>query len=448
MPEKQKKLDLAVRGALWFGPLKGDGKGKKAKKGGQLVDVLVSKGKIVALTPAGSLDMRAEKELDAGGKVLLPSLTDVHVHLREPGQEYKEDIASGLGAAAFGGFSNILCMANTKPVNDTASVTEFMLEQARKSWPNGPRLFPIGALTKGLKGQELAPMAELAKAGCAAFSNDGRPVESTELFRRAIEYAQDLGKIVIDHCEDPFLAPAAGMNEGEVSSRLGLPAQPDVAEAIQVARDVLLAEYLNAPIHLAHVSCEKSVALIRFAKARGVDVTAETCPHYLTLTEEEAAGFSASAKVSPPLRVKADIDALLDALADGTVDMLATDHAPHAAHEKEVEFDQAPCGISGLDTALATTWELVRAGKLPFDAFVRAWTSAPCKRFGLPLNTFAPGDPADFVLYDQDAAWTVNAETMKSKSKNTPLYGRTLRGRVSAHFLAGKMVVGSISPGA
>jgi dihydroorotase len=209
-----------------------------------------------------------------------------------------------------------------------------------------------------------------------------------------------------------------------------------------------LAEYLNAPIHLAHVSCEKSVALIRFAKARGVDVTAETCPHYLTLTEEEAAGFSASAKVSPPLRVKADIDALLDALADGTVDMLATDHAPHAAHEKEVEFDQAPCGISGLDTALATTWELVRAGKLPFDAFVRAWTSAPCKRFGLPLNTFAPGDPADFVLYDQDAAWTVNAETMKSKSKNTPLYGRTLRGRVSAHFLAGKMVVGSISPGA
>lgn len=448
MPEKQKKLDLAVRGALWFGPLKGDGKGKKAKKGGQLVDVLVSKGKIVALTPAGSLDLLAEKELDAGGKVLLPSLTDVHVHLREPGQEYKEDIASGLGAAAFGGFSNILCMANTKPVNDTASVTEFMLEQARKSWPNGPRLFPIGALTKGLKGQELAPMAELAKAGCAAFSNDGRPVESTELFRRAMEYAQDLGKIVIDHCEDPYLAPATGMNEGEVSSRLGLPAQPDVAEAIQVARDVLLAEYLNAPIHLAHVSCEKSVALIRFAKARGVDVTAETCPHYLTLTEEEAAGFSASAKVSPPLRVKADIDALLDALADGTVDMLATDHAPHAAHEKEVEFDQAPCGISGLDTALATTWELVRAGKLPFDAFVRAWTSAPCKRFGLPLNTFAPGDPADFVLYDQDAAWTVNAETMKSKSKNTPLYGRTLRGRVSAHFLAGKMVVGSISPGA
>ena len=460
MPEKQQKLDLAVRGALWFGPLKGDGKkaAKATLKGGlsargqqlkgQLVDVFVARGKIVALSPAGSLDLRAAKELDARGLVLLPSLTDVHVHLREPGQEYKEDIASGLSAAAFGGFSNILCMANTRPVNDTASVTEFMLEQARKSWPDGPRLFPIGALTKGLKGQELAPLAELAAAGCAAFSNDGRPVENTELFRRAVEYAQDLQRIVIDHCEDPFLAPAAGMNEGVVSSRLGLPAQPDVAEAVQVARDVLLAEYLSAPIHLAHISCEKSVALIRFAKARGVDVTAETCPHYLTLTEDEAASFSSAAKVSPPLRTKADVEALLEALADGTLDMLATDHAPHAAHEKEVEFDQAPCGISGLDTALATTWALVHTGRLPFEAFVRAWTAAPCKRFGLPCNTFAPGDPADFLLFDQDAAWTVSAETMHSRSKNTPLLGRTLRGRVAAHFLAGKIVVSILPAGA
>ena len=411
MPEKQKKLDLAVRGALWFGPLKNadkSGKTGQAAKGapgkGVLVDVLVARGKIVALTPAGSLDLRAAHEVEAGGRVLLPSLTDVHTHLREPGQEYKEDIASGLAAAAHGGFSNIMCMANTKPVNDTASVTEFMLEQARKSWPQGPRLFPIGGLTKGLKGEELAPMAELAAAGCRAFSNDGRPVASTELFRRAVEYAQDLNRIVIDHCEDPYLAPAAGMNEGVVSSRLGLPAQPDVAEAIQVARDVLLAEYLGAPIHLAHISCEKSVALIRFAKARGVNVTAETCPHYLTLTEEEAGGFSAGAKVSPPLRTRADVDALLEALADGALDMLATDHAPHAAHEKEVEFDEAPCGISGLDTALSTTWELVRTGKLPFAAFIRAWTTAPCGRFGLPVNTFAPGDPADFVLFDQDAA--------------------------------------------
>ena len=463
---KMPKIDLAVRGALWFGPLKGAAEAaaksaaaaRSALKGGlsargqqlkgQLVDVFIAKGKVMALAPAGDLKLRAAKEVDAAGLVLLPSLTDVHVHLREPGQEYKEDIASGLGAAAHGGFSNIMCMANTRPVNDTASVTELMLDKAKRAWPEGPRLFPIGALTKGLKGQELAPMAELKDAGCKAVSNDGRPVESSELFRRAMEYASDLGLIVIDHCEDPYLAPAVGMNEGEVSSRLGLPAQPDVAEAIQVARDVLLAEYLGVPVHLAHISCEKSVALIRFAKARGVDVTAETCPHYLTLTDDEAAGYSALAKVSPPLRPRADVDALIDALAEGVIDMLATDHAPHAAHEKEVEFDQAPCGISGLDTALATTWELVRTGRLPFDAFLRAWTSAPCKRFGLPLNTFAPGDPADFVLFDQDAAWTVGANTMHSKSKNTPLLGRSLRGRVSAHFLAGKMVIGGVSSGA
>jgi len=442
-----KKIDLAVRGALWFGTLKSAGKsaGKAGKAGrpakAQAVDLFVAKGRVVALAPAGSLELKAAKDIDAAGQVLLPSLTDVHVHLREPGQEYKEDVASGLRAAACGGFANIMCMANTRPVNDTASVTEFMLEQARKSWPCGPRLFPIGALTMGLKGEELTSMADLARAGCAAFSNDGRPVTSTELFRRAVEYAQDQGRIVIDHCEDPWLAPAAGMNEGEVSSRLGLPAQPDIAEAIQVARDVLLAEYLRVPLHLAHISCEKSVALIRWAKARGVDVTAETCPHYLTLTEEECGGYSANAKVSPPLRPASDVEAVLAALNDGTIDMLATDHAPHAAHEKEVEFDLAPCGISGLDTALATTWELVRSGRMPFEVFRRAWTTAPCRRFNLPLNAFAAGDPADFVLFDQDAVWTVSAETMKSKSKNTPLLGRALRGRVAAHFLAGKSVL-------
>lgn len=251
MSDTVKKIDLAVRGALWFGPLKG----KKASKKGQLVDLFVAKGKIVSLAPAGSLKLSAARDIDAVGQVLLPSLTDVHTHLREPGQEYKEDVESGLRAAAHGGFSNILCMANTRPVNDNASVTELMLDKARKFWPHGPRLFPIGALTKGLKGLELAPMAELKQAGCAALSNDGLPVACTEIFRRALEYAADLGLVVIDHCEDPFLAPAAGMNEGEVSSRLGMGAQPDVAEAIQVARDILLAEYLGVPIHLAHVSC-------------------------------------------------------------------------------------------------------------------------------------------------------------------------------------------------
>lgn len=259
-----------------------------------------------------------------------------------------------------------------------------------------------------------------------------------------------LGHVVLqllDHLARRFADRARALEHDEGTDRLaGQFVRP--ADHSRFGDHRVRNEYLGVPVHLAHISCEKSVALIRFAKARGVDVTAETCPHYLTLTDDEATGYSALAKVSPPLRPRADVDALLDALAEGVIDMLATDHAPHAAHEKEVEFDQAPCGISGLDTALATTWELVRAGKLPFDAFLRAWTSAPCKRFGLPLNTFAPGDPADFVLFDQDATWSVDAQTMYSKSKNTPLFGRSLRGRVAAHFLAGKMVIGGVSSGA
>ena len=419
---------------------------RRAKLDGRDVDVFVSRGKIVDVKKSvKTLEPGDARVEEAYGLTLMASMTDVHVHLREPGFEYKEDVKSGLRAAAWGGFSNIMCMANTSPVNDDASVTELMLEKARKFWPKGPRLFPVGALTKGLKGEELAPMAELARAGCGAFSNDGVPVKSTELFRRAMEYASDWDRVVIDHCEDPYLGVAAGVNEGEVSSRLGLPAQPDVAEALQVARDILLAEYLELPIHLAHISCRKAVDLIRFAKARGVKVTAETAPHYLVLTEDylEAADseYDTNAKVNPPLRTDDDRQALLDGLNDGTMDALATDHAPHAKHEKETEFDVAPCGISGLDTALSVTWGLVRDGKLDQAAFTRAWTTGPCSIFNLPVNAFAPGDPADFFLFDPDEEWTVSAETLHSKGKNTPLLGAKLRGRVKTHFIAGKKVV-------
>ncbi|MEF2146577.1 MAG: dihydroorotase [Desulfovibrionaceae bacterium] len=414
---------------------------KNARHQGRNVDLLVKDGAILELLPAGKAPGKAAEIVDAGGLTLLPSLTDVHVHLREPGFEWKEDIASGLGAAAHGGFANIMCMANTDPVNDKANVTDLMLEKAQEAWPHGPRLFPIGALTRGLLGKELAPMGELADAGCVAFSNDGRPVENSELFRRAMEYASDFGKVVIDHCEDPYMAVGAGANEGEVSGRMGIPAQPDAAEAIQVARDILLAEYLNLPIHLAHISCKKSVDLIAWAKARGVDVTAETCPHYLTLTENEIVDYDTNAKVNPPLRTEADRRAVLEALESGVIDMLATDHAPHAAHEKEVEFDFAPCGITGLDTALSVTWGLVSKGALSEESFVRAWSTAPCTRFGLPLNAFRPGDPADFLLFDPMEEWMVTAESLRSKSKNTPLLGRPLRGRVKFHFLAGKNIV-------
>ncbi|QGY39386.1 amidohydrolase family protein [Pseudodesulfovibrio cashew] len=419
---------------------------RRARLDDREVDILVSDGAIAEVRDAAdTLDTGDAQVVDASGLTVLPSMTDCHVHLREPGFEYKEDIESGLRAAAWGGFSNIMCMANTKPVNDTAPVTEMMLEKAARHWPGGPRLFPIGALTKGLKGEELAPMAELADAGCAAFSNDGVPVKSTELFRRAMEYASDWDRVVIDHCEDPYMGVAAGVNEGAVSSRLGLPAQPDMAEALQVARDVLLAEYLELPIHLAHISCRKSVDLIRFAKARGVRVTAETAPHYLLLTEDylegEATQYDTNAKVNPPLRTEDDRQAMLDALNDGTIDCLATDHAPHAGHEKETEFDVAPCGITGLDTALSVTWQLVREGKLERGAFIRAWTMAPCSIFNLPVNTFRVGDPADFFLFDEDEEWTVAADTLHSKSKNTPLLGTTLKGRVKTHFIQGKKIV-------
>ncbi|BCS89213.1 dihydroorotase [Pseudodesulfovibrio sediminis] len=425
------KIDLIVR---------------RATLDGKEVDVFVSKGKIVEVKKSvKSLDADDAKVEEAFGLTLMPSMTDVHVHLREPGYEYKEDVESGLRAAAWGGFSNIMCMANTKPINDNASVTEMMLDKARTYWPKGPRLIPIGALTKGLSGKELAPMAELAESGCGAFSNDGVPVKSTKIFRRAIEYASDWNRVVIDHCEDPYMGVAAGVNEGEVSSRLGLPAQPDIAEALQVGRDVLLAEYLDLPIHLAHISCKKSVDLIRFAKERGVKISAETTPHYLTMTEDylEAEGteYDTNAKVNPPLRTEADRQSIIEALNDGTIDCLATDHAPHATFEKETEFDVAPCGITGLDTALSVTWQLVKDGVLDKDAFTRAWTTAPCGIFNLPVNTFAPGDPADFFLFDEGEEWTVSNETLYSKGKNTPLLGSTLKGRVKTHFIAGKKIV-------
>ncbi len=414
---------------------------RKAVWKGEEVDLLVSGGRVLEVTPSSDTMYEGAEVVAAKGMLLMPGLTDVHTHLREPGFEYKEDIESGLRAAAYGGFSNIMCMANTSPVNDNEVVTARMVEKAAKVRPQGPRLFPVGALTKELKGEEITAMHELAGAGCVAFSNDGLPVASTELFRRAVEYASDTGRPVIDHCEDPYLGVGAGMNEGPTSSRKGLSAQPDIAEASQVARDILMSEYLDTPIHLAHISCSKSVDLIRWAKDRGVKVTAETCPHYLLLTEERAGEYDPAAKVNPPLRRMEDVHAVVEALSDGTIDMLATDHAPHAGYEKEVEFMLAPCGISGLDTALSLTWSLVSSGELDFEAFIRAWTVNPCRTFGLPLNTFSKGDPADFFLFDPSQEWVVEPGSMHSKGKNTPFAGETLKGRVASHFLEGKKIV-------
>lgn len=402
-------------------------------------DLLVAGGRVLELAghdPAAAPDARA---IDGRGLLLLPGLTDAHTHLREPGQEWKEDIASGLAAAAAGGFVNVMCMANTSPVNDNAAVTRLMLERAKTAWPRGPRLFPIGALTVGLAGRELAPMGELREAGCVAFSNDGEPVADTELFRHALEYAADLAP-VIDHCEDPYMAKGSGANEGAMSARLGLHGQPDVAEALQVARDILLAEYLGAPVHLAHVSCRRSVELLAAAKKRGAPVTAETCPHYLLMTDAALFRYDTMAKVNPPLRTDDDRLALLEALREGVIDILATDHAPHAVHEKETPFEEAKNGITGLDTALASLWELVRQGNLTASDIVERLAWRPAAIFGLPANRFAPGDPADFLLFDPEESWVVTPESLRSKGKNTPLLGQSLTGRVMLTAVDGQIV--------
>ena len=404
------------------------------------VDLLVRHGKIVTMTPAGHHSYDSRAVFDAQGLMLMPSCTDAHVHLREPGFEYKEDIASGLEAAARGGFGNIMCMANTRPVNDTASITRAMLESARKSHPQGPRLCPIAAATVGLKGEEMAPLAELQDAGCVAISNDGRPLENAELVRRIMEYGADLGLVLIDHCEDPHLAKGWRMHEGVTSGLLGVKGQPAAGEANQAMRDIMLAEYLGIPVHIAHVSAALTVDCIAWGKARGIKVTAETCPHYLLLDETALEGYNTQAKVSPPLRTAADREALRRAVKDGIIDILATDHAPHAAHEKEGTLDDAMCGFTGLDLALSLTWGLVAEGVLTEADMHRLWSHRPAEIFNLPRNGFAPGDPADFFLFDPDETWIPSRETLYSKSCNTPFLGQTLRGRVKHHWIDGQQL--------
>ena len=409
---------------------------------GESTDVLVEDGVIKATGKSGSLAAAPDiARIDAKNHLLFPGFIDAHTHMREPGYEWKETIATGLAAAANGGFSAIMCMANTDPVNDEGAITRLMLEKARKAHPHGPRLYPIGALTMGLAGEELAPMAELSSAGCVAFSNDGKPVTNTELFRRGVEYASMWNKVVIDHCEDPFMAKGSHMNEGYVSGLIGIKGQPSVAEALHVARDILLAEYLDLPVHLAHISCRQSVELIVWAKNKGVKITAETCPHYMHFTEELLTGYNTAAKVNPPLRTAEDVQYLRSALADGVFDMFVTDHAPHAPHEKEEPLDEAPQGIMGLETALPLTYALVRDNVISEKQLVDLWSAGPARVFNLPRNAMQPGDAADFALFDPDCEWVVDETTVKTKGRNTPLWGKTVRGKVSANWVGGVKVV-------
>jgi dihydroorotase len=400
------------------------------------LDVLVTDGKIARLGKPGSISANGAEVIDASGKLVVPGLIDMHVHLREPGFEYKETIATGTAAAKAGGFTSVCCMPNTNPVNDSRSVTEFILAQAR----NAPaRVFPIGAITKGSKGEELTEMAELHTAGCFAISDDGRPLMNAGIMRRAMEYSKIFDLLVISHCEDSSLSDKGVMNEGVVSTELGLRGIPRSAEDVMTARDIALAELTGCRLHIAHVSTVGSVRLVREAKARGVTVTAETCPHYFSLTEEAVRGYDTMAKMNPPLRTPDDVAAIKQGLKDGTIDVIATDHAPHAMDEKAGEFDYAPFGIVGLETALGLTLRLVSEGVLSLSEALRKLSSNPATIMKITKGTLSVGAEADISIIDPSVEWSVDASQFKSKSKNTPFNGWKLKGKAVQTIVGGKV---------
>jgi dihydroorotase len=410
------------------------------------VDVVIEGGRISRVgRDAGSELARREvtspervRVIEGRGAWLLPGLIDLHAHLREPGSEGKEDVASGLRAAAAGGFVDVCCMANTRPVNDSRVVTEMLVAKAREL--GGVRLHPIGAITVGQKGEQLTEMADLKDAGAVAVSDDGRCVTNSHVMRRALEYAATFDLPVIQHAEDHALTEGAQMHEGAVSTRLGLRGWPRVAEDVIVARDLLLAEYVGARYHVAHVSTMGAVRLLRDAKARGVAVTAEVTPHHLLLTHESMLGYDTACKVNPPLREEQDLEALRGALADGTIDCVATDHAPHHVLDKHVEVAEAAPGMIGLELCLPLLLGLARAGTLPLARVVDALTAAPARVAGLRAPALRDGAPADVVLVDPTCRWIVDPERLRTKSRNTPFKGRAVEGRVLMTVCEGRVV--------
>ncbi|UCG78107.1 MAG: dihydroorotase [Nitrospirota bacterium] len=375
--------------------------------------------------------------VDASGLYVMPGLVDMHVHLREPGFEYKETIRTGTLAAVRGGFTSVCCMPNTKPVNDNETVTEFIL---RKAFAEGScYVYPIGAITKGQEGAELAEMGMMFDAGCIAFSDDGRPVMNSMIMRRALEYTKVFGTPVISHAEDSSLSADGVMNEGRLSNLLGLKGIPREAEIIMIKRDIDLAGLTGGRLHIAHISTEEGVEAVRRAKSDGINVTAETCPHYFTTTEELAMGYNTFAKVNPPLRTDRDVEAIKRGLSDGTIDVIATDHAPHHQDEKLCEFDKAAPGISGLETALSMSLGLVVQGVLDMNGLVSKMSLSPASILGLNKGTLSEGSDADVVIVDREAEFEVDCDRFLSKGKNTPFNGMILKGRPVMTLCKGKV---------
>lgn len=400
-----------------------------------VLDVLVEGRKIKGLSK--SISEPGARVIDAKGLHVLPGLVDMHVHLREPGFEYKETIKTGTHAAVKGGFASVCAMPNTAPVNDNPGTTDYILQKAREE--GMCTVFPIGAITKGQLGEELAEMGMMKEAGCVAFTDDGRPVENSLLMRRALEYSKVFGVPIISHCEDRGLSEGGVMNEGLLSQSLGLRGIPKAAEETIVFRDIALAELTGGRLHIAHVSTEGSVNIIREAKGRGVRVTAETCPHYFTISEEAVRGYNTDAKVNPPLRTERDMEAIKGALKDGTIDVIATDHAPHHPSEKIQEFDFAPSGISGLETALPLALRLVEEGLLGLTDVVRKMALNPSEILGINKGTLRPGADADITLVDLKKRFNVNKELFVSKGKNTPFHGWQLTGLPVVTISMGKV---------